>query len=188
MLTRRKFLTIAGCAFAGLIVPSTMQATRATESRRATTKVIEIYMRSDKLGSEVWFDPVGVYIEPGQTVRWIVAENVHTTTAYHPKNNKHSLRIPRNAAPWDSGFLNPGEHFEVALTVEGVYDYYCMPHEAAGMVGRIIVGKPTGPGTLSFDYYQGKPGTESWISVPPEAKKSFPSIEQIMREKVVRRT
>ena len=186
MLTRREFLTTVGCAFTGLIVPGVRWIAQATENKGAGAKIIEIHMRSDELGSQVWFDPIGVYVEPGQTVRWVVAENTHTTTAYHPKNSNHSLRIPRDAAPWDSGFLNPGELFEITLTVEGVYDYYCMPHEAAGMVGRIIVGKPTGPGTLPFDYYQGKPGTTSWISVPQEAQKAFPSIEQIMREKIVR--
>ena len=34
----------------------------------------------------------------------------------------------------------PGEAFEVMLTEPGVYDYYCVPHEHAGMVGRIVVG------------------------------------------------
>ena len=30
----------------------------------------------------------------------------------------------------------------MTFTVEGVYDYYCVPHEHAGMVGRIVVGTP----------------------------------------------
>ena len=36
----------------------------------------------------------------------------------------------------------PGESFAVELTEPGVYDYYCIPHEHAGMVGRIVVGGP----------------------------------------------
>ena len=32
------------------------------------------------------------------------------------------------------------------FTVTGVYDYFCIPHEEAGMVGRIIVGSPTSAG------------------------------------------
>ena len=163
-----------------------MRSAHATKGDRITDKAVEIRMRSDEIGSEVWFDPIGVFVEPGQTVRWIVAEGVHTTTAYHPENNNHSLRIPRDAALWDSGFLSPGDHFEVTFTVEGVYDYFCMPHELAGMVGRLIVGKPVGPGSLPFDYYQGKPGTANWIPVPHEAQKAFPGVEQIMREKIVR--
>ena len=125
-------------------------------------------MKSDTEGSDVWFDPIGVWVEPGQTVRWIVDANVHTTTAYHPKNDGHSLRIPEGATPWDSGFLvNPGDRYDVTLTVPGVYDYFCQPHEAAGMVGRIVVGKPGGPGAMAFDYFRGRPGTENWKAVPP---------------------
>ncbi|MEQ9618372.1 MAG: plastocyanin/azurin family copper-binding protein [Deltaproteobacteria bacterium] len=159
--------------------------TRADQASHPSP-VVEIYMKSDQLGSKVWFDPVGVYIEPGQTIRWIVSENVHTTTAYHPRNSNHSLRIPPNATPWDSGYLSPGEDFELKFMIQGVYDYYCMPHEGAGMVGRIIVGKPTGPGALPFDYYEGRSDTKNWRPVPPAAQKEFPTIERIMREKVVR--
>lgn len=140
-------------------------------------------MRSDALGSRVWFDPIGLYVEPGTTVRWIVRDNVHTTTAYHPSNDQHSLRIPEGATPWDSGFLvNPGDHFEVKLTVPGVYDYYCMPHEAAGMVGRIVVGEAGGPGNLGFDYWVGRPGTEGWRPVPDAARRTFPEVERIQDE------
>jgi hypothetical protein len=78
-----------------------------------------------------------------------------------------------------------GQHFDVTLTVEGVYDYFCLPHENDGMVGRIIVGKPSGPGTLPFDYFKGKPGTAGWLPVPMPARKMFPSVQQIMAQKIV---
>jgi len=145
-------------------------------------------MCSDPTGATVWFDPVGILIKPGQTVRWIIKDNVHTTTAYHPRNDNHSLRIPEKAIPWDSGFLvNPGDYFDVTFHIEGVYDYYCTPHEMAGMVGRIIVGKPAGPGTLAFDYFRQEATTSDWKPVPEAAQKEFPSVEQIMQEKIVRR-
>jgi plastocyanin len=150
----------------------------------AAPEVIE--MRSDALGSRVWFDPIGLYVDPGTTVRWIVRENVHATTAYHPRNDHHPLRIPESAAPWDSGFLvNPGDHFDVMLTVPGVYDYYCMPHEVAGMVGRIVVGEPLGPGAEPFDYWVGRPGTDGWRHVPDAAREAFPSVARILAERRV---
>ena len=80
---------------------------------------------------------------------------------------------------------NPGDHFEVTLTVPGVYDYYCMPHEAAGMVGRIVVGKPVGPGgpgAQRFDYWEGKPGTDGWRHVPEAARQTFPSVARILAD------
>jgi plastocyanin len=178
MLTRRGFLTAGGLALAGLAVRRPTGASGA----------VEIHMMSDTLGTKVWFDPIGVHIEPGQTVRWVVQSNVHTTTAYHPKNDHHSLRIPDRAEPWNSGFLvNPGSHFEVTLSVPGVYDYYCLPHEVAGMVGRIVVGRPAGPGTLPFDYFKGRPGTAEWKPVPPAAQHAFPSVSEIVRQRVIRR-
>ena len=186
MPTRRAFITAGGLALAGFAASRALAATPA-ETPPASSRV-DIGMMSDTLGTAVWFDPIGLLIEPGQTVRWKVHSNVHTTTAYHPKNDHHSLRIPERAVPWDSRFLvNPGNHFEVTLTVPGVYDYFCAPHEVAGMVGRIVVGQPGGPGALAFDYFRGRPGTETWALVPPAAQKAFPSVSVIMRQRVVRR-
>lgn len=143
-------------------------------------------MRSDKLGVHVGFDPIGVLVEPGTTARWLDDSNVHTTTAYHPQNDNHSLRIPEGAAPWNSDYLvNPGDRFDVRLTVEGVYDYFCIPHEGAGMVGRIIIGRPAGPGSLLFDYFKSDPGRAGWQPVPEAAQRAFPSVERIVKERVV---
>jgi plastocyanin len=177
MPTRRSFLKVSGLAFAGLALPRLSGA----------AAVVEIRMKSDPLGTKVWFDPIGVHLEPGRTVRWVVEQNVHTTTAYHPTNDQHSLRIPEAAIPWDSRYLvRPGDHFEVILTVEGVYDYFCMPHELAGMVGRIVVGRPSGPGTLPFDYFKGRPWTEGWRPVPEAARKVFPSVSAIIERRIIR--
>ena len=167
----------------------TLAGLAAPRVARAAAGPVEIQMRASARGEEVWFDPIGLWIPPGRTVRWVLHHDVHTTTAYHPANDQHSLRIPERAEPWNSQFLTtPGAHFDVTLTVEGVYDYYCMPHEQAGMVGRIVVGRPGGPGTLPFDYFKGKPGTSTWKPVPEAARKAFPSVESIVRTKVVRRT
>jgi plastocyanin len=194
MKTRREFLTAVGAVVGSLVLPDMMPLIRAGpidsagRSETSNPGIVEIRMRSDGSGANVWFDPIGIHINPGKTVRWVVGENVHTTTAYHPKNGNHSLRIPESAVPWDSGYLvNPGDHFEVTLTAEGVYDYFCIPHEMAGMVGRIIVGRPIGPGAMPFDYYRGKPGTADWQPVPEAAQKAFPHIDRIMRERIVRR-
>ena len=99
-------------------------------------------MRGNADGSAVWFDPIGVLIGPGQTVRWINTDrgNSHTSTAYHPQNTDHPRRIPAAAEPWNSDYLLPDQTFELRFTAAGVYDYFCIPHEEAGMVGRLVVG------------------------------------------------
>jgi plastocyanin len=168
-----------GACLAGLIVP------RLT---RAAAGTVEIGMRSDADGAAVWFDPIGVLVEPGTVVRWRIHENVHSTAAYHPANGNHALRIPPEATPWDSDYLlEPGDHFETTLTVPGVYDYFCLPHEQAGMVGRIIVGAPGGPGALPFDYFRDLPEAADWLPVPDAARAAFPPIDEIMRLGAVHR-
>jgi plastocyanin len=177
-MTRRALLRAGGLGLASLAAPR--------PARSAST--VEVRMRSDVRGERVGFDPVGILVRPGDTVRWIMDSpgNPHTTTAYHPRNGRHSLRIPEGATPWDSGFLvNVGDGFEVVLTVEGVYDYFCLPHEAAGMVGRIVVGRPAGPGTRPAEYFTGQPGAEDWLPVPAAAWRSFPAVDVILRQRVV---
>lgn len=106
--------------------------------------VVEITMAGSGNGAHVWFNPRGILIKRGQTVRWVNREtgNVHTATAYHPNYQGKALRIPQGAKPWDSGYLLPGQSFSVTFDTPGVYDYFCLPHEHAGMVGRIIVEAP----------------------------------------------
>jgi len=175
MLTRRETLGVgsflANTTFSNLV-------------RAEAAQFIEIHMKSDTGGGVVGFDPIGVLLQPGQTVRWICDANVHTTTAYSPKNDNHSLRIPTAAQPWASDFLLPQQTFEMKFTVEGVYDYFCAPHEEAGMVGRLIVGSATGPGALPFDY--GKSQGHNWKAVSSAAQKAFPTVETILAQKTVR--
>ena len=91
--------------------------------------------------------------------------NSHTTTAFHPQNRQHSLRIPADAKPWNSDYLLPNETFTVTLTVPGVYDYFCIPHELAGMVGRIVVSDPGAAAPVAVDGMEDK----------------FPSVADIIR-------
>jgi plastocyanin len=142
---------------------------------------VEIAMTGRSDGSRVWFDPVGLVVEPGQTVRWVNRDNVnsHTSTAYHPANFDKPRRLPEAAAPWDSDYLLPGEAFEVTLTEPGVYDYFCVPHEHAGMVGRIVVGSAQPQG------WSDGPGARDGI--PDVALRGFPAVEDILQKRVVRR-
>ena len=172
-VARREVLGLGGGLFAALSL-----------SRRDVwaEEVVEIRMQGRSDGSHVWFDPIGVLIKPGQMVRWINLNpgNSHTTTAYHPTNFGRPLRIPEAAKSWDSEYLLPDESFSVTFTKQGVYDYYCIPHEQAGMVGRIIVGEP-----------EGKDGWMEPVAanrgLPDDALKAFPMVEQIMAKRTVRR-
>lgn len=146
--------------------------------RAVAAPVVEITMRGRPDGSRVWFDPIGIHVEPGQTIRWqnLDPGNAHTATAYHPQNGR-PLRMPETAPPWDSGYLLPEESFELRLVEEGVYDYFCIPHEAAGMVGRIIVGRPA---TASF-------GPAAEVGLSQAALDAFPAVTEILAKGRVER-
>lgn len=158
---RRVLLAGGGLVLAALVAPGGRAA-----------GVIEVRMSGTANGSRVWYRPRGLLVEPGQIVRWINddAGNSHTSTAYHPANHK-ALRIPRGAKPWDSGFLLPKESFELRFEIPGVYDYFCLPHEAAGMVGRIIVGR-VDPAM--------KPYADTDAQLPAAAVAQFPTVAAIL--------
>lgn len=145
-------------------------------------EAVEIRMHGRADGSHVWFEPIGALIKPGQMVRWTNFNpgNSHTTTAYHPANFRRPRRIPGSAKSWDSDYLLPDESFSVTCSEQGVSDYYCVPHEQAGMVDRIIVGEPAAHGG-----WMEAVGASS--SLPDQALKAFPTVEEIMAKRLVRR-
>src|SRR5690606_18470071 len=138
--------------------------------------IVDLTMTGRPDGSDVWFDPIGIHIQPGQTLRWTNNDpgNAHTATAYHPAIFDRPQRVPDGAEPWDSDYLLPGETFSVTLTVPGVYDYYCLPHEHAGMVGRIVVGDAP-----AADYPATVTDT-ALTALPDVALANFPAIADIL--------
>jgi plastocyanin len=46
-------------------------------------------------GRGLWYyDPVGLYVQPGETVQWTALRWTPTVTAFHPDHGNHELRIP----------------------------------------------------------------------------------------------
>lgn len=163
-LSRRSALRIGGGFLAALHFGT---------ARARSAEPVDIAMNGNSDGSRVWFEPIGLLVRPGQAVRWTNedAGNSHTSTAYHPDNEGRPLRIPAGAEPWNSNYLLPDRSFSVVLDVPGVYDYFCIPHEHAGMVGRIVVSDGSRPVSA--------PATGG---IPDVAEKAFPSVEDIVRE------
>lgn len=161
---RRRKVLLAGGSL--LMLAPIVHRARAAEG-------VVIDMAGTASGAHVWFRPRGVRLRPGQAVRWVNrdAGNVHTVTAYHPDNGKPQ-RIPVQAASWNSGYLMPETDFVMVFDVPGVYDYFCIPHEQAGMVGRIVVVGERLPD-------QTYPDTDA--TLPQHALAAFPSIDDIMQ-------
>ena len=126
------------------------------------------------------FDPIGVLLQPGQRAAGSARRTFTPPLPIIRRTQITPSGIPADARPWDSKYLLPGRSFEVELTVEGIYGYFCTPHEAAGMVGRLIVDKPSGPGALPFDYFVDDPNQRGWRRVPKSAQAAFPKIGEIL--------
>lgn len=146
-LTRRAFVrTAAGTTGTAAAVAGTTGTAAAQEG---TTHTVDM---TDGLV----FDPDSISIEPGDTVVW---ENVgsvgHSVTAYEDgipdeaeffaSGGFDGEQAARNAYP--EGEVGGGGSFEQTFEVQGTYDYFCIPHEGAGMLGTIEVG--TGGGTAT---------------------------------------
>lgn len=172
--TRRQALQAGGSFLAALLLRP--QPVLAAET-------VEIVMQGTPDGSHVWFDPVGILVQPGQTIRWTNRDpgNSHTVTSYDPSLFERPRRIPEGATPWNSDYLLPDESFSLTLGVPGVYDYFCVPHEHAGMVGRIIVGTP---GTGAADYANAGAGL---TELPEIALAGFPDVAAIIAAGAVHR-
>jgi pseudoazurin len=76
------------------------------------------------------FDPMVVFIKPGDTVKW-------TNMVGHDTASIEGM-IPEGAQPWQSKL---GEEFNLTLDKEGAYIYKCTPHVSTGMLGAIVVGE-----------------------------------------------
>lgn len=176
-LTRRRVLQSGTGIVAAAVLPPVVP------KQAGATEVLAIDMVGLPDGSDVWFDPIGLLIQPGQIVRWTNrdAGNSHTVTAYHPAFFARSRRIPMYAKPWNSGYLLPDSSFSATFNEYGVYDYYCVPHEHAGMVGRIVVGNPNAEDWWQTNLLNTDP------DLPRSALDGFPAITEIVEKGYVRR-
>jgi pseudoazurin len=78
------------------------------------------------------FKPDTIYINPGDVVQWVNMTSHNTASV--------EGLIPEGAKHWQSKL---GENLKIKLDVVGIYAYVCQPHIGFGMVGVIVVGKPT---------------------------------------------
>lgn len=93
--------------------------------------------------NQLAFTPDTVRIEVGETVRWRNSSDlIHTVTADPDKaSDSGNVSLPEGADTFDSGNLEPGATFERTFSQPGTYQYFCIPHEGAGMIGWVIVSE-----------------------------------------------
>lgn len=112
-------------------------------ARGATSPAGTIVEMTDDLA----FRPETVELTAGETVTWInVGSYPHTVTAYEaeiPEGGEYfasgGFESERAARVESGGYVEEGESYAHRFDAEGVYEYYCIPHEHAGMVGTVTV-------------------------------------------------
>ena len=96
-----------------------------------------------RMTNSLKYVPEEVTVRAGRTVVWTNTSSMFHTVTADPalaKDRSHA-RLPEGAGPFDSGNIAPGGAFRHTFEVPGTYVYFCIPHEAVGMVGRSIVQK-----------------------------------------------
>lgn len=81
------------------------------------------------------FSPNPIFMNPGDTIKWVWASGTHTTTS--------STSIPSGAGSWNANISSASPTFIYIPSVPGLYNYYCVPHASMGMTGSFTVGVPT---------------------------------------------
>lgn len=103
------------------------------------------------LTDDLVYDPDELPVAPGGTVVWEnVGSTTHTVTAYEagiPEDAAYfasggatSEEAARDAYP-DAGGIGVEESFQHTFDTLGTYEYFCIPHESAGMTGVIKVSE-----------------------------------------------
>jgi plastocyanin len=84
------------------------------------------------------FDPAVATISAGDTVTW----NVDKLPPHNVQFNKTPGDAALAASLSHKGLEGMGKSFSVTFPSDapaGEYNYFCMPHRGAGMVGKIVV-------------------------------------------------
>ena len=137
--------SLAGCSSSengdGGGEPTTTESQEADKSGGSST----VMMVTE--GGDYYFDPIGLYVESGDTVTFEIQSGSHSATAYKKGTSSAAVtRIPDGAETFNSEILGEqGATYEHTFETTGTYDYFCIPHKPMGMVGRIVVGEPGGP-------------------------------------------
>lgn len=87
------------------------------------------------------FEPSTVTVRAGDTVEWRNTSVIYHTVTADPTlaDDPSDVSLPPGAAPFHSGRVAAGELYRQTFTVPGTYRYTCLPHEAEGMQGTVVV-------------------------------------------------
>lgn len=96
-------------------------------------------------GGRLVFEPAEITVQTGETVTWRFETASHNVSC-RPSDTE-TARLPEGAEPFATygpdesplTLVQAGEEFEHRFAVAGTFVYVCVPHEQAGMIGRVEV-------------------------------------------------
>jgi len=99
------------------------------DARGQETVTVEVGVAAN--GGPFGFGPAAVHVDPGTTVQW----------EWTGEGGGHNV-VSAEDGPLDSGSAvsSAGVNYEFTFEEDGVYNYVCVPHEALGMKGSVVVG------------------------------------------------
>lgn len=112
----------------------------------ATAAEVQVKMLNKGAEGAMVFEPALVTIQPGDTVKFLATDKGHNAETI-------AGMMPEGAEAF-IGKIN--EELAITFDKPGVYGVKCKPHYAMGMVGMIVVGKPTNEAEAAKVTHPGK--------------------------------
>lgn len=128
--TKRQTLALLGGAATAVALPGLAQA----EDGPTVHEVLMYNKHPENKKMRNVFVPDIVRAKPGDTIKFITKDKGHN--AQSDKN-----MMPEGAEDFKSKISGD---YELTVTAEGAYGYFCTPHRTLGMVGLILVGDVSG--------------------------------------------
>jgi len=119
-----------------------MGALLSSVSFMAQAEDFTVHMKFNEDSGAVYFEPRKLEIKKGDTVTFVHKDpyNVHNIM-FEPNGVPKNAKIPM-MSPEE---MNEGDSWKVTFNQSGSYAYHCHPHYDAGMMGEIIVDRPSTP-------------------------------------------
>jgi plastocyanin len=106
----------------------------------AAATTFEIKMGSDT--GQLVFVPDALEIHQGDTVKWVMNKVPPHNVVFEGDKIPGADKALAQQLSHKQLLFAPGDSYESTFTADlttGIYPYYCEPHRAAGMAGKIIV-------------------------------------------------
>ena len=133
-ISRRGFIKLITVAL-GTSLGSPLLASCTSEKKQEYEVDIVIQQ------NEISYSPATLAIPRGSTITWLNKSYYSQSATCDPKKAGNGIvaSLPKDAQPWDSGVLYPGQRFSKRFDVPGTYIYFSLPRPSASTVGTIIV-------------------------------------------------